>query len=123
MIPFETFVESLKNVASRDTSADPDGWTINNPLWGHCAVVALLAQDVYGGELMRGSLEEVPKYAYLRSHYWNRIDDKEIDFTKDQYSDLSYTNLESEVRDRSSVLEHPDTVRRYMLLKSRFNKD
>lgn len=113
------FIAKLKSIAQADTSADPDGWTPENPLWGHCAVVSLLIQDLYGGDLVRGSLKEHPKYGYLRSHYWNRIDGKDIDFTKEQYPDLSYSELQAEVRSRESVLEHPDTVRRYELLKAR----
>lgn len=120
---FEDFLDAVRNVASSDTSSDPDHWTLTNPLWGHCAVVSLLAQDVYGGELVRGSLKNIPAYAYLRSHFWNRINGTEIDFTQEQYPDLSYAELDGEERTRDSVLEHPDTVRRYRLLKSRFNKD
>jgi hypothetical protein len=120
---YEQFTDAVQGVASKETSADPDEWTLDNPLWGHCAVVALLAQDLYGGELVRGALSDIPKYAHLRSHYWNRIDSAEIDFTAEQYSDLSIKDLVGEARERNTLLEHPDTVRRYRLLKSRFNKD
>lgn len=78
---------------------------------------------MYGGELMRGSLSSIPRYSALRSHYWNKIEGVEIDFTSEQFPDISYKDLSGEVRTRDSVLDHPDTVRRYKLLKSRLDKD
>jgi hypothetical protein len=117
----EQFIYKINIVAQADTSADPVDWTAENPLWGHCAVVSLLAQDYFGGELIRGDLSRFQKYAYLSSHYWNRLPvGQEIDFTATQYSDLSFTQLASEVRERTRVMSHPDTLKRYELLKNRF---
>jgi hypothetical protein len=118
----EHFRSYIRKVASKDTSADPDGWTTDNPLWGHCAVVALLAQDYFEGEIIRGSLADTEKYAYLRSHFWNGLPEGEFDFTSVQYPDLSFKDLVGEVRERARVLEHPETETRYMLLKERFEK-
>lgn len=116
------FISKLREIAQRDTSADPSGWSPDNPLWGHCAVGALLAQDHYGGDLIRGSLEDIPKYAHLRSHYWNRIDGEYVDFTSEPYPDISYQELQGEICDRERVLRYEDTVRRYQLLNERFNQ-
>ncbi|MBL8157939.1 hypothetical protein JNK62_00135 [bacterium] len=117
----DTFSRILRNVAQRDTSADPKHWTEHNPLWGHCAVASVLAQEYLGGKLMCGSLAHISKYAHLRSHYWNALaDGTQIDFTKDQYSDLTFQQLEGEERDSGRVLSQPDTIRRYRLLKERF---
>ena len=116
----ENFTEILKEIADKDTSADPGHWTKENPLWGHCAVVALLAQDYFGGDLIRSSLKEIKKYSHLKSHFWNRLPDgKEVDFTKEQFKDISIEDLDGEVRSRESVLNHTDTIRRYNLLKER----
>lgn len=114
------FINILASIGSRDTSADPDNWSDNNPLWGHCAVVSLLAQDVFGGEIYRGSLKHVPKYAYLSSHFWNKIGNKMFDFTQSQYPDISYQDLPAEIRTREEILSYPDTLRRYTLLKERY---
>lgn len=119
----EEFLNKAREVASLDTSADPQHWTMDNPLWGHCAVVSLLAQEVFGGDLIKGSLKDNPKYAYLRSHIWNRINGLDEDFTQEQYSDLSHKDLLGEVRSRDSIYNHPDTIRRYKLLKDRFDKN
>lgn len=116
------FIEKLRTICQADTSAEPTGWTKDNPLWGHCAVVALLAQDTFGGSIMKGSLKDHPKYEYLISHYWNVLPDgRSVDFTAEQYPDLSFTELHPEPRTRQRILRHPDTVRRYMLLKERFD--
>lgn len=116
----ENFVEVIKEIASKYTSSDPNHWTQDNPLWGHCAVVALLAQDYFGGDLVKGSLKEYEKYSCLKSHFWNRLPTgEEIDFTKEQFKDISIMNLVGEVRSRESVLSYPDTLKRYNFLKKK----
>lgn len=116
----DTFLDLIKKIASEETSANPENWTAENPLWGHCAVVSLLAQDHFGGELVRGSLEDFPEYAYLSSHYWNKLPDtKEVDFTAGQFKrrpDFIHT----EIRTREDTLNWPDTKRRYKALKTKF---
>lgn len=117
----EDFLNTLRSVAMKDTSVDPEDWVENNPLWGHCAAVSVLAQDIYGGELIRGSLAKSPKYAHLRSHYWNRMPNgEEVDFTAEQYSDLTFLDLDGKAYKREQMLESQDTKRRYDLLKKRF---
>ncbi len=116
------FKEIIRRILSADTSSDPDHWSLHNPYWGHCAVVSLLAQDYFNGILLRSSLEKT-EYAELRSHFWNKLPDgREIDLTKDQFEDLSYQDLVGEERVRERVLAHPDTLRRYKLLKGRFEQ-
>jgi len=117
----EEFLTKLKKVCSPDTSADPDGWLTNNPLWGHCAVAAILAQDYFGGDIQKGSLKKHEKYAHLHSHFWNQLSDGEkIDFTSEQYSDLTIKELVPRQQTREHILGHADTSRRYLLLKQRF---
>lgn len=118
----ELFIEVLRSIAFRDTSADPEGWTTENPLWGHCAVVSLLAQDYFGGSLVRGSLKDNKKYSHLKSHFWNCLPEGEIDFTAEQYLDIRFGDLPKAAREREQVLSHPDTLRRYNLLKMRFEE-
>ncbi|MEM9336874.1 MAG: hypothetical protein AAGA35_03400 [Patescibacteria group bacterium] len=115
------FVKKLKIVCEADTSANPGGWTEDNPMWGHCAVVAVLAQGCFGGRILKGSLKEHEKYAYLRSHFWNELPDgKQVDFTAEQYPDLVFTELKAEERSRENILSHPDSSDRFGLLKQRF---
>ena len=119
----ETFLTILKQIVSSETSADPAHWSNENVLWGHCAVATLLAQDYFGGTLLRGSLEDT-KYKHLRSHYWNRLPNgEEVDFTSSQYTDISIKDLQGEERPRERVLSYPDTVRRYKILKEKFEQN
>ncbi|MBI2025085.1 MAG: hypothetical protein HYT03_03315 [Candidatus Harrisonbacteria bacterium] len=116
------FKDLLPMICNGDTSQDPGGWTKNNPLWGHCAVVSLLAQDVFGGELLRASLEGT-EFAKMRSHYWNKLPTfGEVDFTGPQFGDNYPEYLRSTVRERDYLLSNPETKRRYRLLAERFKK-
>ena len=115
--------ELLPVICDQETSQDSNGWTLENPLWGHCAVVSLVAQNLFGGELLRGSLMEVPGLEHMRSHYWNKLADGEIeDFTKPQFGANYPSGLKAEVRGRSYVLSYPETVKRYKLLAFRLAK-
>ncbi len=120
----QKFVQIISRICRRDTSADPEHWGEKNPLWGHCAVVSLLAQDQFGGSLIRQSLEGVPGLEYLRSHYINRLPDgEEIDFTIEQFQGRPLALLPAEERTRERILSYPDTARRYEILKSRFQSE
>jgi len=117
----EGFAAILPTICDSETSADPDGWTPENPLWGHCAVVALIAQDLFGGTLHRASLGGTP-YARMRSHYCNRIASDGMselralewcDFTNPQFGDAYPTGLQWEERSREYALSNAKTLARY----------
>lgn len=95
---------------SRDTSADPEGWTPDNPTHGHCAVAALIVQDVFGGDLLRCPIPG-------GSHYWNRLPDgSELDLTAGQFKN-PVERVGIEVRSREYVLSFEATAKRYELLR------
>jgi hypothetical protein len=71
----EILADCLKTAWCAETSADPEKWHTGNPSYGQCAVTALVVQDIFGGDLMRGLVGDV-------SHYWNKIT---------PYFDLDYT--------------------------------
>jgi hypothetical protein len=115
------FSRIILAVCAPDTSADPSGWTKFNPLWGHCAVIALLAQDLFGGALLRKSLECVPGLEHIRSHYLNEFPDgKQWDFTYTQFAEGLPVDLPMEERPRQQLLANPDTKQRYEILRSRY---
>ncbi|HYF10247.1 MAG TPA: hypothetical protein VD967_01415 [Candidatus Paceibacterota bacterium] len=119
----ERFQELVPLICARETSADPQNWSEKNPLWGHCAVVSLLAQELFGGSLLRRSLAGIPGLEYLRSHYSNRLPNgEEIDFTLEQFEGRLPENLPTEERERERALSYPDTERRYALLKKHFEE-
>lgn len=120
----EQFRKILPTICDRETSQDAENWNSDNPLWGHCAVVSLVAQNLFGGELMRASLAGTP-YESAGSHYWNRLPDGTFeDFTAGQFD--AYPDLkEAVVRTRDYVLFDPKTgkpreiMSRYKLLAFR----
>src|SRR5690348_3302181 len=119
-ITVEKFEELLLKICSKETSSDPDGWTPENPLYGHCAVASVLAQLVFGGTLLRASLEQDPKFSHMRSHYVNKLPDETvIDFTKNQFGN-AYPSMEFEKRTRTYVLENKQTHQRYSILAFRY---
>ena len=102
----EILRRSLANAWSRETSADPVGWSEHNAAWGQCAVTALIVQDFLGGQLMRGDVGST-------SHYWNRLPSgSELDLTAHQFGGEIRPN-HIEERERAYVLSFPETVVRY----------
>ena len=118
----ELLKEAFCKSWSRETSLDEQGWTPENPAWGHCAVASLVAQDLLGGELLRYDLSGTP-FASMRSHYRNHLPDGTVlDFTQDQFQGNVPELPEPAVRKREEVLDpvkYPKTVERYKLLSKR----
>jgi len=122
-ITLEEFRALLLTICDKETSQDPEHWTSENPLCGHCAVVALVVQDLLDGELLRASLTEIPEFAHMRSHYWNKLaDGTEVDFTAPQFGDRYPQSLKAEIRAREYVLSFPETAKRYKLLIIRLGR-
>lgn len=121
VLTVEQFQELLPDVCDSRTSVSPHTWVSENPLLGHGAVVALVAQDFFGGQLLRVSLEGT-SFANMRSHYFNRLSDGNIiDFTVSQFEGQYPEGLNAEERDRDHLLFHRDTENRYELFASRFD--
>lgn len=98
------FAKLLPFIVDRDTSSDPTRWSKDNPLHGHCAVVSLVAQNLFGGDILWASLAGDPTWGYMRSHYWNRFPDgAEFDFTREQFAGDFPTNLPAEARSREEI--------------------
>ena len=99
----------LRHAWRAETSFAPDEWTPSCPALGQCAVTALIVQDVFGGELLRGRL-------VVGTHYWNRLPDgREIDLTSEQF-EREPVVLAVETSSRAYVLSYPATVDRYLRL-------
>lgn len=102
----------LINIYSKETCY-PDckeQWNIDNKTLGHCAIVALLINDYFGGNICKIKINGI-------SHYFNIINDKIIDFTSNQFKvdKIDYSNYVIKTRDE--VLNNEDTNERYQLLK------
>jgi len=115
----EKFQQAIILSGRKDTSATPDNWVEENPTLGHCAVISLLAQEIFGGELLRASLEGT-EFAYAKSHYWNLLPDgTEVDFSAPQFEGRR-PYLIGEVRAREYLLSNGQTKLRYEMLKEAF---
>lgn len=116
----EFFNTVLPHIYNADTSSHPKTWNKDNSAQGHCAIVSVLAQEKFGGDIVRVSLAGT-EYENIGSHYFNVIDGKEIDFTISQFKNNPYADIKREKRTREEILSNLDTQRRYDLLKDRFN--
>ncbi|MDP3963227.1 MAG: hypothetical protein Q8Q39_01885 [bacterium] len=102
-ITIDRFQQLLREICDQETSQDPEHWKPENPLWGHCAVASLVAQNLFGGDIFRASMQRRGKV--FGSHYWNRLQDgKDYDFTRDQFGGTLPTLLDPALRDRASIL-------------------
>lgn len=127
-VSMEQLKELLPKICDKKTSSNPKGWTPENPLWGHCAVVSLIVQNLFGGKLARASLEDT-KFATMGSHYWNILPDGVgKDFTDSQFRGKKPILTAAE-RTRDYVLYDPQTgapreiMNRYKLLAWRLAKE
>lgn len=116
----EEFKKTILNICDKDTSSAPTNWTEDIPAYGHCAVVSVLAQDKFGGIILKKSYT---KDNVEYSHYLNKLpNENEIDFTIDQFNGNVPNFYKTEERTKERILSKSDTLRRYNLLVSRFDK-
>ncbi|MCX6704752.1 MAG: hypothetical protein NT162_00215, partial [Candidatus Woesebacteria bacterium] len=86
----------------------------------HCAVVSVIAQELFGGKLLRADMTKYPEFVHMRSHYVNQMPNGEIkDFTLSQFDGKRPVDLEFTEREREYVLSYPETAKRYDLLLQR----
>ena len=109
----EQLQEYLYKVYSKDTCYPlcRNDWNASNPTLGHCAIVSLLVNDYFGGEIYKIKVDGI-------SHYFNFIDNNVVDLTANQF----HKRIDYHARikkERAEVLQDEDTVLRYKLLKMR----
>lgn len=123
----DRFRNILPFICGRGTSFDPSGWTKDNPLWGHGAVVSLLAHSLFEGQIWGVDLRET-KLVKMQFHFWNWFPDDttygtQEDFTISQFGDDYPGDLLIKWIDASWLLSFPDTLRRFKLLQKRFEAE
>ena len=120
---YEEFSSAIKDVLVADTSAHPEEWSVKDPFLGHCTVVSLLAQEIFGGEIVRVDLERVAGLEHIRRHSWNKLSNgQEIDFTSSQLPQPIPASVPRELKDRNILLSYPGVKERYSKLKVRFQE-
>lgn len=123
VLRMEEFKKILPEICDRETSQDSKRWTPENPLYGHCAVVSLVAQNLFGGALARISLMHIPEFSHMRSQYFNLLPDGSVeDFTREQFGfHYPYGGL-IQTQERSYILSNEETKERYKILAWRLAK-
>jgi hypothetical protein len=95
-----------------DTSFLKADWSADNPAVGQCAVTALVVQDLFGGELLRGRMQNA-------THYWNRLPNgQEVDLTAGQFEKTEPVFVETALRSRECVLSFAATRERVSQAKA-----
>jgi len=109
----------IKEVASEETTHPlcKEEWSLSNPMLGHCAVVAAIFYKKFGGEIIRGIIAETGI-----SHYWNKLNNKEYDLTKEQFAKKNVTIIDAEECSVERILSNPNTLERYNLLLSKLEE-
>lgn len=136
-IPMVELKYLLKQSCSKETSDTPDKWTPENPLFGHCAVIAAIVSEINGGKIKRSLFpKEWAEKLGSRSHYWNELsvysaDGVEADLSKEQFpADFPYRGfIDGKVGEMSEdknwrdyILSFPNTLARYSALCDKFNE-
>lgn len=84
-ITLDTLKQALEKSWSKETSADPEGWSPQNAAFGQCAVTALIVNDFFGGKLVRVVAKNESENVDV-SHYYNELADGSIvDLTRSQF--------------------------------------
>ena len=96
---------AIKKSWKKETCYPPlkDKWSEDNPSVGQSAVTALIVNDFFGGKIMRCKIIE-------DTHYFNIIDNKVIDLTKEET--LKYESIE--LSSKEDILSNEDTRNRYL---------
>ncbi|KKU78914.1 MAG: hypothetical protein UY04_C0023G0013 [Parcubacteria group bacterium GW2011_GWA2_47_7] len=118
--PLEKFLERVSEICTQETSADPTGWTLENPMWGHCAIVTVLIQQLYGGDIWQASLTHIPQLAHLHRHYGNRLTSGAmIDATARQFG-TDYPVMTPILSTRNHILADESTDARFRILQKQY---
>jgi hypothetical protein len=106
VIDLEQFAERLTKAWSRETSSL---WSPDNPARGQCGVTSLVVQDVFGGQILKTLIQQVP-------HFYNLIAERRFDFTSAQFADpIDYEDRPS---DREEAMSDTD-LEQYRALRAR----
>ena len=83
-------------------------WNDDNKTLGHCAIVALIINDYFGGYICKIKVDY---------HYFNLIDGEIVDLTSGQFKNNNISYSDYIIKTREDVLMNEDTKKRYEILK------
>lgn len=113
--------KAIKQAWCKETSSDSN-WTPENPALGQCAVTALVINAYFGGKIVWA--EAILPDNKKVSHYFNFINEMEIDLTRQQFPKETIIppgtdKLKGFPTTKDYVLSFPATQERYKLLLRR----
>lgn len=105
----------LEKAWCRDTCWHKSDFNPECPSGGQCFVTAMIIQDIFGGELIQGIVQQIDGKI---SHYWNKLPNgKEFDLTSDQFVEGDGIHRHPKAV-KSNRFVHPNRKsERYLLLK------
>lgn len=111
---------ALKKSWTQESSSTPKKWTSHNPACGQCAVTALIVNDYFGGDILWTNAV-LPNGKKI-SHFFNKIEYIEKDFTKIQFPNGTKINTgvpktKKYSSTREYILSYSTTQIKYKLLK------
>jgi len=123
-ISIREFEQILPKICDASISYVPEQWTPDNPLCGTCVPVALVANRVFGGKLLRADLRPFPKFKYMYWHWANLLPGGKVrDFTRIQFGDDYPQDLEFVEKPPSTITGHSNFVTRSNLLYKRLLRE
>jgi len=123
-ISIEEFEEILPKICDAEISYTPKMWTPDNPLCGTCVPVALVANRLFSGKLLRADLKPFPKFKYMRWHWFNLLPDGQVrDFTRAQFGDDYPEGMEYIRKSPSYITRHANIIRRTEILYQRLLRE
>jgi hypothetical protein len=114
---FLDYLPRVRKAWGPDTSADPAGWTPDNPSWGQDEITALLLQERLGGSIIKGSY--ITSAGKTGVHVYNDFDGSHFDATSQQYPRGTVIVKSKATVSKATLLENRATVMRFRKIKAR----
>ncbi|NQU83765.1 MAG: hypothetical protein HQ536_03565 [Parcubacteria group bacterium] len=116
-ITYKNLQKALEASWDKDTIWPGATWKPKNPSCGHCRVSSTVAQTLLGGEILKVTISEKP----LKTHFWNKIDGKECDFTIAQFPE-DFKMPKGKKISVKEVMSAPQIQKTYPILLGRVKK-
>lgn len=116
---FEAFLHSWEKETAYPVSQNDETFDIlNDPTFGQAAVTAMIVHDCFGGEIYNLKTKDGG------SHYFNKINGKIVDLTRDQFDlyDLPVDYFQAKIVDLNFLGTSSDTSYRYNRLNENIKR-
>ena len=118
----------LQKSWSKETSACSAEWDESNPALGQCAITALIVNDYFGCDIIWA--EAVLPNGKKSAHFFNYIDNKEVDLTRSQFPQGTVIPVgpvgvekKKDFATRDFLFQYENKNSRYELLKENVNRN